>query len=293
MDLTSLPPYLRATKRGAHDLLHVEGSRASATISLHGAHVLDWAPKGTSPVLFLSPDAQFASHKAIRGGIPICWPWFNAHPSETSFPSHGFARIGNWECQEVTDSPDGPHLRFQLLREEQDRSWFPFDAQLTLEVTVGDSLQLSLTTANLGDEPFPISQALHTYFHVDDISQTNVLGLESAPFLDTVPDPPKECSASGQPITIEEEVDRIYQVEEGSVLRLIEKTRTITLSSRNSQSAVVWNPWIERSQSLADLPDQAYLRFLCVETANVGRDQRTLTPGESTSLELRIGIEEA
>lgn len=257
----------------------------TAVVSLQGAQVLSFVPRGLGEVLWLSPVARLGAGKAVRGGIPVCWPWFGPHPHEDSKPAHGFVRARNWSVAEVAG--DGDEARIALAFEDFDEALWPHKAALQLEVTLGETLRVALTTLNAGAAPFLLTQALHTYFRVGDIADVRVEGLEGSPYIDQL-QAGRVCKSS-RPIGIDAEVDRIYQdtadrvcVHDGAVGRVIEITKT------GSRSTVVWNPWIEKSARLGDMGEDGYRRMVCVETANAGRDVVTLESGAHHTLSLNI-----
>ncbi len=257
----------------------------SAVVALQGAQVLSFVPGGSGEVLWLSPVARLGAGKAVRGGIPVCWPWFGPHPHEASKPAHGFVRARNWSVVEVAG--DGDEARIALAFEDFDEALWPRKAALQLEVILGETLRVALTTLNTDVAPFSLTQALHTYLRVGDIAHVRVQGLEDSPYIDQL-QAGRVCKSS-RPLVIDAEVDRIYQdtadrvcVHDGAEGRVIEITTT------GSRSTVVWNPWIEKSARLGDMGEDGYRRMVCVETANAGRDAVTLEPGAHHTLSLNI-----
>lgn len=269
-------------------ILVVKTEDATAHVSVYGAQVLKWIPKDHEPVLYLSPKAVFEAGKAIRGGIPICWPWFNAHPENTDYPSHGFARISNWEllsCEEVNKEIV---LKFQLPCTAETKKFFPHEFELTATITIGAKLSVAVKTRNLGEKSFQISGALHTYLAVGDIERTQIEGLLEASYLDCVGEP-TEREQKG-PLKIECEVDRIYKSMASHLIRDLDNHRSIFVDKTGSRSTVVWNPWKARSEEIKDLPDKDYTEFVCVETSNAWTDRPTVRPNMSHTLETTIGL---
>lgn len=268
----------------AYPVIRIKNAFASASIALHGAHLFDYTPHDQQPVIFTSEQAIFREGKAIRGGIPVCWPWFNAHPSDPSMPSHGFARDRFWQLSSSASTPDGTIVTLELDTSELD-IW-PHTTRLTLTILVGAKLELKLTTHNLGKEPVTIGGALHTYFCVGDIEQISLTGLENTRYLNTVDH--TEHQQSG-PIQFLAETDNVYKETRAEVvIHDPVLQREISVAKSGSTSTVVWNPWIEKSASMADLPNDAYKSFVCIEAANAHEDIYEVGPNESHTLETTI-----
>ncbi len=270
--------------------LVTEWGRAIA--SLYGGQVLSYVPQGaTTDVLFLSPQARYHLGTAIRGGVPICWPWFGPDPSGAARPNHGFARDRLWQVSETRQQPDGSRqITLTLPPSPETLALEAAGLTATLDIILGPSLTLVLTTHNPSDRPVPLSQALHTYFQVGDIGQVQVLGLEGVPYVDKLDDTPGK-KLQGGALAIAAPVDRIY----GPVLNpltLVDASlgRAIEITFHGSASAVVWNPWASGAQAMGDLPDDGYTQFLCVEATNAGEDSRTLAPQGSHCLQVSYHV---
>jgi len=266
---------------------------ADATIYLHGAHVTHSQPAGQKPVLFLSERSDFAPGKAIRGGVPICFPWFGARSDGGSGPSHGFARIEEWDFAfaalvpgETGETGDRLHLTFTLAPNDLSRS-LGFDRfRVAYEVIVGTTLTLRLTVANSSDSPLHFEEALHAYFAVGDVRQTTLTGLESAQFRDKT-DAMREKTGPDGPLGFAGETDRVYPNNTAPVdIHDTVNRRVIKVEKTNSATTVVWNPWAELAVKLPDMADDAWPEFVCVETANTATDAITLQPGESHSMQV-------
>lgn len=261
---------------------------ATARVAINGAHVMEWTPAGQAPVLYLSPAAIFQQGKAIRGGIPLCWPWFNAHPTDPEKPMHGFARIRQWTLEEATASEAGVTLALTLSDDAETHKLWPYPFHLRAELRIGATLEVVLTTRNTGTEVLQLSEALHTYLAVGDISSVIVHGLAGLQYLDTVG--PLMMRRQTEDFHINGEVDRQYissspvQVQDG------QNNRTLLVGKWGSATTVVWNPWIEKAARLGDLPDDAYHHFLCIEAANTGHNVATVKPGGCHQIATRISI---
>ncbi|WP_291010805.1 D-hexose-6-phosphate mutarotase [Hydrogenophaga sp.] len=268
-------------------VIEIHSANASARVALHGAQVLSFWPHGAkADLLFLSDRAVYQPGKAIRGGVPICWPWFGPDPARLDRPNHGFARITAWQLTRTEQFADGG-IRVELvLRDTPDtRALWPHAFCLTLCVTVGQQLRLGLSTHNSGDTAFAITQALHSYLAVGDIAHTQLLGLGGTRYLDNA------ASAHGVEreqvgdVSFEDEVDRVYQAVPPE-LNLVDGRlqRRIHIRAEGSRTAVVWNPGDNVAARLSDLAPGDHRRFVCVETANAGDEVVTLAAGDIATI---------
>ena len=280
--------------KSEHGFIHAEinNARAQATVSTYSGQVLSYLPKDRQDdMLFVSSKAYYEDGKAIKGGIPVCWPWFGADPENKGRPAHGFVRNRQWEVTGSESLANGStKVVMGLVDSDETREIWPHPFKLSIEITVGDSLKVALLTHNTGDESITISQALHTYFYVGDISKVQVLGLDGIDYLDKL-DGFAEKTQSG-PVTINAEVDRIYKGVTGElVIDDASLGRKIRIASRGCSTAVVWNPWVEVAASMGDLNDDDYRKMICVETANAGPETVEVTAGGSCKLEAEYTIE--
>jgi glucose-6-phosphate 1-epimerase len=261
---------LRELKPG-FPVLDVSHPRCSGSIALLGAHVMEWTPVRQKPVLFMSDKAVFAEGEPIRGGLPVCWPWFGGRED---LPSHGFARLRFWDFVRGEDSAEGVELVFRL-HGNGDLGW-PYPFELNLNVHRGETLAVALEMKHLGESTVEITAALHTYLRVGAIEQTRVEGLAGSHYLDSLDDHRKRSQVGA--VIFDREVDRVY-LADGDV-RVVDPVwqRTLDIDKSGSRATVVWNPWIEKSKRLADLPDDAYHDFLCIEAANTSGDVVRLAP---------------
>lgn len=274
----------------------LEHARGRATVALFGGQVIDWHPTGQTPVLWLSPVARLDEGRAVRGGVPVCWPWFGP-PGRSlmksmagTCPQHGFARTATWRAVETGDSMAGPWVTLALTAPVRAADGWPGKAEARLTVVVGDNLELRLVTRNLGAAPLVLTQALHAYFHVGEIEEAQVEGLDGHVFHDaTVLGPALAISSTlnsqNGAVTFAGEVDRIYLEQRGPVSIVDRRLgRRITMTKRGSASTVVWNPWREKAGNLGDLGQDGYLRMVCVEAANTVYDAVTVPAGGLTEL---------
>lgn len=261
-----------------------------ALIALQGGHVLSWTCGGIER-LWLSPVSQLDTGKAVRGGIPVCWPWFGPHPFDETKAAHGFVRTRRWEVASTEATTETVKLVLAYETGMTDLAIWPQEAEVRLTVQLDAGLALSLGTSNLGDVPFIMTQALHTYFAVSDVSCTMVEGLDGLSYIDKV-DGGIHKSQKGA-VAIEGEVDRIY-LGDTSRLALVDQgtgalpARRLGITSRGSKSAVVWNPSVDKTRRLGDMgSDEAWRRMLCIETTNAGDDLVRLAPGDDFVLSVR------
>lgn len=263
------------------EYIEIENKSATAKVALQGGHLFHYQQQGKKPLLWLSPKSHFESGKAIRGGIPLCWPWFGKHSTDPALPQHGFARISTFELLESNEPDENTtKLVLQLQSSPETLRLWPYQFQLLLRITIGPTLTVALTTRNCDTKSFTITSALHSYFAVSYIGYVSVQGLENIKYWDSLTNDTKIQKGS---IRISEEVDRVYQKTTGSQ-QLHDSDRTIQIASEGSSSTVVWNPWKDKSMRMADMQDDAYRTMLCIETANALEDARKLASGEEHTL---------
>jgi len=276
---------------GGLAVVEISNSLAVATVALQGAHLLSWTPRGEQPVIWLSRDASFELGQSIRGGVPVCWPWFGPHATQPSFPAHGFARTAPWQVCETKALDDGAtFVACRVMRTDPTDMFWPHTSQLELGITVGSALALDLITRNTGTESITIGDALHTYFAVSDIRHIAVEGLEGCPYIDKL-DSDKRKQQFG-PVTFNAETDRIY-LDFGADCLINDPgmQRRIRIARRGSRSTVVWNPWTEKAQTMGDMGESGYLNMVCVESTNAADDVVTIAPGDEHHLWVSYQVE--
>jgi D-hexose-6-phosphate mutarotase len=276
---------------GGLPIAQIRNAYAAATVSLHGAQVLAFQPHGHVPVLWVSAHSLYQSGKAIRGGIPICWPWFGPHPSDPAKPAHGFARTSLWSVLSAAALADGAtQIRLRLVDEDTNAMLWPHPFELRMVVTVGAQLNVELIVRNPGPTAFTYSGALHSYFDVSDIAAISIHGLDGCDYIDQV-DGDRQKTQKG-PIAITSETDRVYlNTTTTCVIEDPGLDRRIGIAKGGSRSTVVWNPWSEKARRLADFGDEEYHSMVCVETANAGGDSITVAPGGEHRLTATISVE--
>lgn len=279
------------TKANGQVAVEISNKQATAEIMLQGAHLISWVPGNHKDVIWLSKQASFAQGKSVRGGIPVCWPWFGPHESSPSFPAHGYARTVPWNVVETASLKDGATLiRFAIESNAATRELWPHPCNLEMCMRIGTELKIDLTTENTGDKPFVIGQALHTYFAVGDVREISIQGLESCDYLDKV-DNFKRKTQNGA-VRIDQEVDRIYlQSVDDCLIDDASMQRRIRISKTGSASTVVWNPWLETASKMGDLGENGYLDMVCVESSNAADDVVEIAPAGSHCLSVCYAVE--
>jgi D-hexose-6-phosphate mutarotase len=271
----------------------IRNAHASATLALQGGQVVTYQPHGAEPVLWVSRESVYAPGKAIRGGIPVIWPWFGPHPTDPDKPQHGFVRTAMWRVLGATVVEAGAtQLHLGLADNADTRALWPHAFELRLVVTVGDELRVELVAHNSGDEAVQCTGALHSYFHVSAVDQITIHGLGDRAYLDKV-DGLRRKMQRGL-VTIDGETDRIYlDTTDECVIEDPGLARRIHIAKAGSRSTVVWNPWVDKARQLPDFGDEEYRRMVCVETANAGDDVITIGPGGEHTLAARIRVEQS
>lgn len=261
---------------------------ATASVALHGAHVLSWQPAGQAPVIWVSKAAIFELGKPVRGGVPLCWPWFGPLADK---PMHGFVRTMVWQVRGAELDASGQLvLRLGISDDASTRALWDFAFDLELVVTVGSTLTIALTTRNTGDASFSINQALHTYFATSDIHQTTVQGLAGGSYINKVQNF-AVCQQAGG-VVFTGETDRIYTDTTADSLIVDGVTgRTIRITKQGSASTVVWNPWSEKEKNIVDMAAGEHRQMVCVETCNAGPDSISIPAGGAHTLAATISVE--
>jgi glucose-6-phosphate 1-epimerase len=287
-------PVVVEVGNGGLERIRVSGPRADAEIYLQGGHVTHWQPRGAAPVLFLSPRAVFAPGNAIRGGVPVIFPWFGPHATDRTKPMHGFARSRTWRL--ITSEPDRAGavvVELGLCDDDATRALWPSRFDLHYRVTIGETLGLTLTTTNTSPAPFAFEAALHTYLAVGDVERIEVAGLEHTTYIDKV-DAMTRKRHGAAPLRLAGETDRVFL---GTTARCVvgdpALNRRLVVDKSGSASTVVWNPGATKAAGIADLEPDGWRRMVCVETANAADDAITLAPGGRHVMSATIRVETA
>lgn len=280
-------------------VLEVQTEAAEALVAVQGAHLAEWRPEGQEAALWLSRRTEWKAGKAIRGGIPVIWPWFgprtevvNPEPAGASKSgSHGFARTSEWKLLFAGVAGADVHLQWGLEPSEVSRA-AGFDGfRVAYEMVIGRELALRLTVANQGPGELRYEEALHTYLGVSDVERATIRGLEGTEFLDKRDGSARKREGDG-PLVLREWTDRVYlDTEATCTVRDEGRSRELEVSKDRSRSTVVWNPWPAGSAGLADMEPDGWREMLCVESANVGEAAVTLQPGEAHTTGVRLRVQ--
>ncbi|MCB5185356.1 D-hexose-6-phosphate mutarotase [Methylobacillus gramineus] len=273
--------------------LDIENPHATAKVALQGGHVMQWNPRhAEAPVLWLSDQARFVSGRSIRGGVPVCWPWFGPHPTDETLCPHGFARVVPWEVVDAKPEDNNTtSVVMRLAESRQVEKQWPYLCDLTLTINIGPVLKMALSTTNNGDVPFVIGEALHTYFQVSDIEVVKITGLDHAEYEDKVED--YALKRQFGDISFSDEVDRVYlHTESTCVLEDPGLRRKIIIEKSGSSSTVVWTPWERKAAEIGDLGSHyGWRQMVCVESSNVRDNAVTVAPGETHVLTVQYSTE--
>ena len=264
--------------------IEIQNAHAEAKIALQGAHLFHYKGKAEPSLLWVSDEAYFEEGKAIRGGIPICFPWFGKNKEDATLAQHGFARTQLWALVLEEETNDGSHIRLQLKENADTLKQWPYQFNVYLDITISKTLTIALSVTNTDTKPFEISTALHTYFSVANIANVKVKGLDAKVYYDALKD--ATYTQKGD-VVIAEEVDRVY-MHPSNTIELIDDTKKITLEQVGSNSLVVWNPWVEKSKQMADMSDDGYKTMVCLETSNAREDARVVQVDETHVLKAII-----
>lgn len=284
MNSTVLSQYVNLEHYKSLRCLRIQNDSACATLFLQGAHLTEYTPTGSTNLLFVSEQESYSENIAIRGGIPICWPWFGPHASDSSAPAHGLVRTSEWQFEIVKESPNRTDIQL-TIETRGDEPSFPYKARAELLISIGETLVMSLTTKNLGDDALPLSQAMHTYFACDDVEQVRLTGLTGRQVLNKLTNTsmsfPKDFSFN-------QEIDWVVLDDGQPVLLTGTGKRPIALTRLGSRSVVVWNPWQEKAKTLSNFHPSDYRKMFCIETTNAADDARVLKPKQGHSMVMEL-----
>jgi glucose-6-phosphate 1-epimerase len=269
--------------------IRVTAPSASADIYLHGAQITSWRPAMAEEALFLSERSVWQDGRAIRGGIPVCFPWFRSKADAPSAPAHGFVRIKEWQLESVGTDGESVVVTCSTENDESTQRWWPHAFRLAYKLTIGRSLQLELKVTNTGEAPFRFEEALHTYFRVSQAERVSVRGLDQAAYLDNV-DGNRRKIQSGD-LVFTATTDNAY-IDVHTAADLIDPVarRTMRTQKVNSATTVVWNPWREGAALLGDLGNDEWRHFACVEASNILGSAISLAPGQEHGLHAIISV---
>ena len=271
--------------------VQITGSFGEGEMYLHGAHVTSWKPAGRDEVLFVSSKSRWEEGQAIRGGIPICFPWFRAKVDDSHAPAHGFVRTKMWQLESIAENDRGAAVSMFTESDAETRRWWPAEFRLMHRVIFGSELKLDLVCTNTGTTPLHFEEALHTYNRVSDVARVRLQGLDTVRFLDNT-DANKEKTQRGD-VPISSPTDNAY-VDTESEIDLLDAhmRRRIRLKKANSCTTVVWNPWRDAAAKLRDLGDGEWTQFLCVEASNILDAAVLLKPGQTHTMTAALSVAE-
>ena len=291
--MNKLPDEVRVEAgRGGLRRLVIGTAQADAEIYLQGAHVTHFQPRGGKPVLFMSAKSWFEPGKPIRGGVPICFPWFGPRQDGKPGAAHGFARLLEWELTAAEQAGNGAvEIGLRLVSNDATRKEWDGEFEAEYRVTVGPALGLRLRVRNTSRQPMRIEEALHSYLAVDDVRQVSIEGLAGTAYSDRVGTPHEETEGAA-PIRITAETDRIYRNTHAMcVVRDPGWNRRLVVEKTGSDATVVWNPWIAKAKAMPDFGDDEWPSMLCIETCNVREHAVTVAPGQSHGMGAVIRVE--
>lgn len=269
-------------------IIEVENAYGKFKLTPHGASLLSYIPAQGGELIWVSETAIYSGTKPVRGGIPICWPWFGGHPTDSSLPAHGFVRNAPWQVVAVQALATGAtQVTLQFEHSEATLAMWPHPFRLELVVELAEQLTMTLTTTNLGDESMQITEALHTYFKVADAKGIAVNGLEGSLHLD------KLTHAAGQtqsePVVVNPPMDSVYLNQTADmVIEDVAAQRKIVIAKQNANSSVVWNPGLLGAEAFADMPNASWVNMLCVEAGNVLDNAVTIAAGQSHTMTMQL-----
>ena len=260
------------------EYLAIESALCSATIFLQGAQLASFTPKDQAPLIWMSEDEDYQQGKGLRGGIPICWPWFGVSQHE-GWPIHGVARTSLWRAEEVNEHDDHIEVSLSLPMRSVDKTYWPHSTELKVVFHLSTTLKVTLTNTNVGDSTIELTQALHTYFPTSDITATQVDGLQGSQFIEFAEGPFDQ----NEVVSFARETDMVY-TQAAPMQHIRTPEGTIAVGREHSTSCVLWNPWIDKAKRLSNFQDEEYKTMLCLEAGNVMEDKVVLEPGQSHSL---------
>ncbi|MBW8324000.1 MAG: D-hexose-6-phosphate mutarotase [Prolixibacteraceae bacterium] len=270
----------------------VSNKYADADICLYGAHITSFRPHNSMDLLWMSPDSSFELGKPIRGGIPVCFPWFGPHKTDPEKPQHGFGRLMYWEVVSTSTNASGESVvRLQLCSSDETKAYWPYDFCAEMTFVVGKTLTATLKVTNTSGQPFDYTCALHTYYSLSAIESISIEGLKGTTYFDQLTG--EFGIQEGEPLEITDALTRHYLNTENQVVIADSAfRRRIKVDKTGSKVTTVWNPGAETCAKIGDLPDDGYETFVCVEATNAFDYPVKLAAGESFETSAIIGLEE-
>lgn len=299
MERTSVQSHSHSKAQRVVELVQGNGGLAMVRIAtpecrgeiyLHGAQVTKWAPAHERDVLWVSQKSKWERGRAIRGGIPVCFPWFGSRRDGGAAPQHGFARLKEWELKSVDDDGSDVVVRLALASDAESKRWWDADFELQMIARFGAQLTTTLVLSNTGQHALRAEEALHTYLAVGDVRQVSLTGLEDTQYLDSAAGSAKKQQQGV--VVLEGETDRVYLNTSKTVeIQDPVLNRVVFIEKRNSAETVVWNPWGEKAASIADFGEDQWSEMLCVEACNIRGSAIELAPGEQHETSSTLSVE--
>jgi glucose-6-phosphate 1-epimerase len=258
-------------------------------VYLHGAHVTSWKPSGTEEMLFLSSQSRWEDGRAIRGGIPICFPWFGGKADDPKAPAHGFARTKSWHLESISRAGNAVTVSMFTESDEATKRWWPADFRMVYRATFGRELGLELLVLNTGRTSLRFEEALHTYHRVGNINEARLRGLDGVQYLDKTDSNRRKLQQGN--IAIASETDRVY-LDTRDAIGLNDPVlhRATRVTKENSRTTVIWNPWVDKAREMSDLNDNEWPQMLCIETSNVSDFAVDLAPDQEHAMKARVSV---
>jgi glucose-6-phosphate 1-epimerase len=298
-DVASLNRFYSRYKRiyfeegpGGFPLAKIRTEKASATVAMYGGQLVSYKPAHAEHDLFyLSEQAIYQQGKAIRGGVPLCWPWFGDDPEGEGRQAHGFVRNMFWELLDTRIYDEVVHATFGMESTKlTKKNWWQHDFKLQKKLTIGEDLTIELTTENCGNKPLTLSEALHSYFLIGDVDQVAVCGLDGTDYLDKTQGFAQ--LRQEHDVTIDKEYDSIFiEAPNSAIIHDPVLSRKINIQHDGAENFVIWNPW-DKAANMADLPDEDYKKFICVETANALANTIRVEPGKTHTMKVQYDIKD-
>ncbi len=269
--------------------VYITSPEAAGEMYLHGAHVTSWKPAGKEEVIFLSSHSKFEAGKAIRGGVPICFPWFGGKGDDPKAPAHGFVRAKSWQLESIAQAGGAVTVSMFTESNEDTRKWWPVEFRLVHRATFASDLSLELEVTNTGKTPLRFEEALHTYHRVGNIEDTRVRGLDGVFYLDKT-DSNRKKVQHGE-IAIVAETDSVY-LNTGDAIEIEDPVlhRRTRITKQDSRTTVVWNPWVEKARSFSDFGADEWRQMICIEASNVSVFAVDLAPGQQHRMKAVVRV---
>ncbi len=285
--ISALSDSVTVIEKNGLKVIRVSHQKASAEVALHGAHVLSYIPSGQKDLIWVSEKSEFSHSTAIRGGIPICWPWFG----KVAQPGHGFARLSEWQLVEHRENDEGVVLCLGLEDNAETMALWPNSFQLRLYVEISERLKVTLNIYNTDSKAWHFSGALHSYLNIADIRKTITTGMGPV-YADSLQG--GELCQGQDELQLTDTIDRVYTQPEAVInVSDPDNQRVICVENNGHNSAVLWNPWAQGAQSMKDMDDEGYNTMLCVEStyhAKSIESGKELLPDEHYQISTEIYI---